>query len=227
MSWFGDLAQGVWGGVKDNIVPAIATIYAGNRASKANIQAAAIAGQAQQANLEAIRAGQRESLGRYDAVATAAQPANTYLRTVMAQDPNKLTPQQQQQMEEVHRETLVGLNNSSVGGSARAVTGALRKINSTTYGDMVARNQTRGDRAAEGLAGQGQQAQMAAAGVPARAGEMVGRAATDAGTNAAGATLANGSVMGNTFAALAGYANRNDLDKKVAERYQTVPLRTA
>lgn len=220
MSWLEDIASSVLD--PKFLVPTVGAIWSNRQTNAANAGAANIAREGQAQNIRAIQAGQAASMGRLDAIAAEAQPATTYLRSVMGQDPNMLTQQQQQQMEEVRRQTLVGLNNSGLRGSARATTGAIRKIDSTTMGDMVAQNRARADAAAGTLAGRGQQAQVAAAAVPMNVAAAEGRGAIDTASTGANAMTANANTNASTLAAIAAYANRGDLERQVKERYKTV-----
>lgn len=219
-SWLEDIA----GAVLDPkfILPAIGSIYSNRQSQRANVRAVELAQQGQAGNAMAIRQGQQQAQARYDAMAASSAPANVYLRQVVAQDPNQLTPQQQAQLAEVQRSTMVGLNNSGLSGSARATTGAIRKINADTTGDMIARNVARGDNAAGILAGQGQQAGMASAGVPLQAATSIGRGDIDAANNAANATVANAGTNASTIAAITAFANRDAADRAAANRYKTV-----
>lgn len=204
------------------IVPAVGAIYSGYQTQQANQRAAELARAGQESNIRSINAGRDASLQRFDAITGQAQPANSYLRSVVAQDPNVLTPAQQIQMADLRRRSQIALNNSGLRGSTRATTASIYDVEARGNAGMVASNTERADSAARVLSGQGGSAQMQAAQVPLGAARDEGRGAIDVANTTANATTANAGVNATTLAGLAATFNRNEAQQQAERRYRPV-----
>lgn len=218
--------ESVWESVSQNAVPMLSAWWSGNQVNNANADAARLAQEGKGSAFRAIQAGQADSMARYDAIAAQGQPGNAYLRTVMAQDPTKLTPQQQLTLAEQQRQQANILNTGPLRGSGRAITASLNNGAAKTQGDMIARNTGRADDAARVLSGQGQQASMQAAGVPLQVGQAMGQGEMQASNAAANAGLASAGVNASTLAGITAMANRQQSDEQAQKRYQTVTPRS-
>ena len=214
--------ESVFDSVAQNAVPMLGAWFSGNQVNNANERAGQLAQEGQAANIRALRAGQADSMARYDAISAQGQPGNTYLRTVMATDPNVLTPQQKFQLAEQQRMQANILHTSPLRGSGRAITASITNGTQKTTGDMIARNTARADDAAKMLSGQGQQASMQAAGVPLNVGQAEGRGAIDASNAAANAGLASASTNASTLAGISAMVNRKQAEDEASKRYKTV-----
>lgn len=194
-------------GILGTVLKTGATVYSANQAQQANRRAAATVAKANQQALERVDEGSQEALARVDEAQrqallrvdqgnqqalervdqtrAIALPGVSRLRTVAMQQPDRLTPDQEYQLEEARRQALTGLNASGLRGSGRATTAVLRGVESDFRNRAIAQNRDRTDRAAAalagpyfGAAGQGANLRSVAAGqganVITRAGEVQG-----------------------------------------------------
>ena len=114
------------------VVPAVTSIIGGNQVAKANANAANIMQQNAAANKAVI--------------ANANAPALEYLSTVTARDPNQLTPQQVQQMQDAQR-TMVQSTPTGLRGSGRFMTAAVNDVQNRMKQGMITTNTARADTA--------------------------------------------------------------------------------
>lgn len=172
------------GGVAQSIVPAVSTYYGAKKVADANQQAAELAAANATANRGVVTAANDRAIGFLQPQIDAAAPATDYLRTVMAQNPNVLTPQQEIQLADTRRQ-MVTQTPSGLRGSGRFLTAAVDNVNNRGRAGMVATNTARTDNAASTLAARGGAAATGAANLASNTGtQMVG--VNNAGTDAAG-----------------------------------------
>lgn len=192
--WFSNfIGDGGWVG------PALmagATLYVGQQAAAANVQAAQIAAQAQARSAAAIQEGNRLAQQRFEQTQAQAQPAVDALQRIAASDPYTLTLQQEQEVDDTRRQTLNALSVSGLRGSGRATVAAVRQAEDNTRGRLIQQNQQRADAATTGLASQYFSATGQAANVDAATGQAVGGTIQNQGNLQAESLLANTSLQG-------------------------------
>jgi hypothetical protein len=157
--WFGNfLSDGGWVG------PALmagATLYVGQQAAAANVQAAQIAQQtanrqlAMQAQQNAL-ADQRfqQTSAMLEEQKAQAAPSVAKLQQTAASDPNMLTPEQEQQVADTRRTALSALQVSGLRGSGRATVATVRRTEDDTKNRLISQNQGRVDAANNALSSQ-------------------------------------------------------------------------
>ena len=191
MSFFSDwdwskIAQGV-----AQSAPAVISSYVGARQiANANQRAAQIAADNAAANRATLTAANTTAQGYLAPQIAAGAPAADYLRTVMAQNPNELTPQQEIQLADTRRQAVTA-TPSGLRGSGRYLTASINDVNNRGRAGMVATNTGRADAAANTLASRGAGAATGAANLAANLGTQVANVNTtgaDAGANAITAT---------------------------------------
>lgn len=177
-----------WGkiasGIGQSIVPAVATYYGARKVADANQQAAELAAANATANRGVITAANDRAIGFLQPQIDAAAPATDYLRTVMAQNPMQLTPQQEIELADRSR-AAVTATPTGLRGSGRYLTASINDVQNRGRAGMIASNQARTDNAATTLASRGAGAATGAANLAANSGtQMVG--VNNTGTDAAG-----------------------------------------
>lgn len=145
-SWFDSFFKG------GNWLPAAllagATIYSATASSDANKKGAAI--QADAINRSTALANQR-----FQQVQDQTAPAVAYQKQVIQQGANPaLTPAQKIQVDDARRSTIDAMSVSGLRGSGKAVTDAVRRVESGTVANLFDQNQRRADTAASGLSNQ-------------------------------------------------------------------------
>ena len=177
-----------WGkiasGIGQSIVPAVATYYGARKVADANQQAAQLAQENAAANRGVVTAANERAIGFLQPQIDAAAPAQDYLRTVMAQNPMTLSPQQEIELAD-RRRAAVTATPSGLRGSGRYLTASINDVQNRGRAGMIAGNQARTDAAANTLAARGAGAATGAANLASNTGtQMVG--VNNAGTDAAG-----------------------------------------
>lgn len=190
--------------------------------SQANKKAAELAAQASDRNTQAIRAGQQQATQRLDTQVAQAQPGTEYLRSLVANPPQIITPSQQLQLEDTRRQANNVLSHSGMRGSGRAVTASIRKVEADTKGNFYDQNQRRADTAGAILAGQAQGANQQAANVDMNAGTQVGQGAIAAGNTAANAGTATAASNASTLGAIASIFANDAKEQQREKRYKEV-----
>lgn len=213
--WFSKfIGDGGWVGPA---MMAGATLYVGQQAAAANVQAAQIAAQAQARSAAAIQEGNRLAQQRFEqqqadtkAMQAQIQPAVGRLQTMAAADPYAMTPQQDQEVDDTRRQTLNALAVSGLRGSGRATVAAVRRAEDNTRGRLIQQNQQRADAATTNLSGQyfslqgaGNQMATQAANVDASTGQAVGGTIQNQGNLQAESLLANTSLQGKAIGDIA------------------------
>lgn len=184
---------------------------AADRISSSSTDAARIAADAYLRGAEIAAQGGRDAQARLEPLRAQSEPAISYLRRVMAQDPSMLTPAQQTMRADLMRRANTTLASSGLRGSGRAVTASIRDVDRRLHDDAYGENLRRADTAAGRLAGVHTSAVGDQAGIDRqisgdraraveRGGDAFAGATRTAGEADAGAGIANanqwGSAMG-------------------------------
>ena len=149
----GSSGSGNWLGVAGQVVDTGLGLWSNYETQQENDKAAKRIVEANERNAAAVEAANLDAQERYERLAADAAPGVTYLKRLAANDPYQLTPGQQQELERQNRETANALSRSGLRGSGRAVTSALREVDSNTRANMIDSNLARSDGAAGQLAG--------------------------------------------------------------------------
>lgn len=193
MAWYDSLDNIDWGGMVTRAVPAVVGSLI---SSNANQRAAETVANATNSYAALQRQAQADAQARLDAVAKQGAPAVSYLQNVVARPPGELTPQQQNYVSDVRRQTGNQLSSRLGGRSATAIA---TKSASDIYGNTVAANQARSDNAAGTLAGRNMQASMTSAQVPMTTAQNVGAANVNAANTIGQGQVATGAQQAQTL----------------------------
>jgi hypothetical protein len=202
-----------------NAAPAIVAggISAYN-SSRANTQAADIAARTRDANVAATSAANDRAIQTLSPMVANAQPAQDYLRSVMATNPYALTPQQDQEMKD--RMLLANRSlPSAFRGSGRATSAVLNDTMNRGRAGMIDQNMRRSDAAAGSLNSSGTSATNNIASIQAGAGRQVAGFNDDAGTNQANALTATADSNNSAIASIASYFANASKDNEREGRY--------
>lgn len=123
-------------------------LYSNRETQKANERAARDISDAYSRNAEATEAANLAAQERFERLAADGQPGVTYLKRVASSDPYDMTPGQRQSLEEMRRETVNTLARSGLRGSGRAMTAALKEVDSDARNNFINANLARTDQAA-------------------------------------------------------------------------------
>lgn len=178
------------GGIGSSIPQAVATYYGASKVADANQQAAQLAQENAVANRGVITAANDRAIGFLQPQIDAAAPAQDYLRTVMAQNPNQLTPQQSIELADRGR-AAVTATPTGLRGSGRYLTASVNDVQNRGRAGMIAQNLARTDNAANTLAARGAGASTGAANLASNTGTQmaqVNQTGSDAQANAITAT---------------------------------------
>ncbi len=132
----------------------------------------------------------------YDEQKELAAPGVTYLRQLTSVPVNGLYPDQVAAQEELRRQGLNDISHSGLRGSGRAVTAALKRIDSDFMNEALRQNRGTRQQAASTLAGPFFSAGSSTAGALLGGGNAAAENATNIGNAQAGATLANTELIG-------------------------------
>jgi hypothetical protein len=149
----GSSGGGSWLGLAGKAVDTGLGLWSNYETQKENEKAASRIVEANERNAAAVEAANLEAQERYEQLAADAAPGVTYLKKLAANDPYSLTPGQEQFLEQQRRETANALSRSGLRGSGRAVTTALREVDSNSRNNLIDSNLARSDRAASQLSG--------------------------------------------------------------------------
>lgn len=144
---------------------------------------------------EAIRRANAVSQEAYRQIQDANAPGGTYLRGVVA-DPGKLTPAQAAQLDELRRGVSNQIRGSTFAGSGRTASALFRKAESDFTNEALERNRQRAFDAASVMAGRGNAAEMAAAGLHSNEGSQIAGLTANLGTNNANLITSTGKAAG-------------------------------
>jgi hypothetical protein len=181
-----------------------AAIQGGQIAGDAAIQGGQIAAGAIREGNQAIIAGNQQGQKTLQQLRADAAPSVGYLRNVMAH-PGGLTPEQQAQLDDLHRSTTNTLHSTSFAGSGRAGASLLRKTENDFRNRSLATNVSRADEAARAMYGTGTGAATGIAASQAATGAQVAQGATAIGKVSGDAAAAAGQYTGNAAAAAGQY----------------------
>lgn len=196
------------------LIPAAASIFGANQAKDSADQAAQIAQNNATQSRADIVAANNKAVGMLQPQIDSGAPATEYFRTVMAQNPNTLTPAQQISL----RDTTLAANRgtpTALRGSGRAVSAMINDTVDRAKAGMVQTNQARSDAAAGRLKSTGDQSLGQAAGITAGQGGQevnINNTGADASGNAA---LVGGSAQNDALGNIAAYFANT---QKVADR---------
>ncbi|MAX82414.1 MAG: hypothetical protein CL843_19830 [Crocinitomicaceae bacterium] len=123
-------------------------LYSNRETQKANERAARDITDAYNRNAAATEAANLEAQERFERLAADGQPGVTYLKRLAAGDPYDMTPGQRQSLEDMRRETVNTLARSGLRGSGRAMTAALKEVDSDARNNFINANLARSDQAA-------------------------------------------------------------------------------
>lgn len=218
-----------WGGMLESFgkgaaaaVPAaVAGIIGQSGVRRANNQAAQISADNRNANVAAVTAANANAMRTLQPIASGGQPASDYLRSVMAINPNELTPSQKIEMDD----RMLKANRSmpsAFRGSGRATSAMLTDVLNRGRAGMIDANTRRVDSAANSLHGAGNQAQIGIANIQAGTGRQVAgfndAAANDQANLITGTADSGNAVMAN----VASYFANADKDSEKESRYGKV-----
>lgn len=182
------------------LAPAAAVVYGGVTSNQANVEAARISAEATQRAADAIAAGNAQAQERFGAITTQTAPARSYLRNVLAQPADRLTPEQQRTLDEVNRTTANSLAVTGLRGAGRAQVAAIKDVVGGTRDRMIDVNRSRSDAAANQLSGDYVNAATNAARLDQDTGKAVGEAITKTGETVANVGTVNVANRGKTIA---------------------------
>ncbi|WP_417790276.1 hypothetical protein [Terasakiella pusilla] len=179
-----------------NAIEAGVDYYTSSRAAKANEKAAQTVAQGYNNQAAAIREGSERAQRQFEEIQAHSKPGVTYLREVTNADPYQLTLGQRQDLDAVRRASINSLNQSGLRGSGRAVTEALRKVESDYRGNAINSNLIRSQNAANQLASDYSQASINSANASFNTGSRLGSLGVGAQEAEANADLANEKMKG-------------------------------
>ncbi|MDP2620590.1 MAG: hypothetical protein Q8P46_10515 [Hyphomicrobiales bacterium] len=178
--------NGIANGIARSAPAAISNFVGASQVASANQRAAQMAADNAAANRAVLTSANTTAQGYLQPQIAAGAPAADYLRTVMAQNPNELTPQQEIQLADTRRQAVTA-TPSGLRGSGRYLTASINDVNNRGRAGMVAANTGRADAAANTLASRGAGAATGAANLASNLGTQVANVNTtgaDAGANA-------------------------------------------
>jgi hypothetical protein len=174
------------------------SIIGGLLGSEANDDAAKDYKQAVNRAIAYQRQADKEAKAQYRRMRLEAQPGMTRMNQNIAYS-GRLTPAQEAEMNELRRRSINAVSTSGLKGSGRAVTAAVRDVESDARRNFLDDNARRGDAAA----GQLVQPYFAASGdianINIQGGQNEANAAISQGMNQGQAGVANANVWGETI----------------------------
>lgn len=204
-------------------VPAVTSLVGSSIAAKANTKAAQIAQQNADANRAAIAAGTNKAVSTLQPEVAAGAPATEYMQSIMARDPNQMTPQQEIQLADSRR-TAVNMTPAGLSGSGRYKTAMLNDITNRGKAAAVATNTARSDTAANTLAGRGAGAVGTQASLEAGMVPQITAQNTDAANAVANAGTATAGSDNSALAQIGSYfANAQKQQQNPTQQYKLVP----
>lgn len=235
---FLDSIGSFFGGGAGNLIGAAASIGgaligseankdAAERISTSSLEGAHIAADAYRDAAEIAAQGGRDAQARIEPLRAQSEPAISYLRRVMVQDPAMLTPAQQTMRADLMRRANTQLASSGLRGSGRAVTASIRDVDRRLHDDAYGENLRRADTAAGRLAGVHTSAVGDQAGIDRqisgdraraveRGGDAFAGATRTAGEADAGAGIANGAQWGSAMGLIGSLLARDNKERSGA-----------
>lgn len=178
------------------VIPATASIIGAGIGVGGNLLGASASKKAAKKAAKLEEAKLAEATRQYNEIRTDAAPGVAYLRNLVAVPQNGLYPDQIAAQEEVRRQGLNDISHSGLRGSGRAVTAALKKIDSDFYNTAMAGNRNARQQAASQLAGPYFTAGSNIAQATLSGGQSQAASIADQGNTTANATLANSELVG-------------------------------
>lgn len=221
MGWFDDVLGSITG--KD-IVGGITTVLAGQQAKKATQQAANTALDANAMAMRMAQQGRADSQRRLAQIADQGRPGVQYLQSVVAQDPNRLTPGQEIQLSDRQRDWNARLAKSGLRGAGRTTAAVFNDVTNRARAQMLDANAARRSAAAGTLAGTAINADSAAAGLANSGGQDAARIMMSSGDTAANAVRSSGVTDAQTLANVLGSVMARDEEPR-ASRYERVTVK--
>lgn len=199
-------------------VPAVTGYYGAKQVANANQQAAEIAGRNRDTNLAAITAANERAGTMLQPIASQAGTGIDYLRTVMARNPNELTPQQEIQLADSRRQ-MVMQTPSGLRGSGRFLTAAVNDVNNRGRAGMIDANTRRADTAGSELARMGTGATTNMASLSSGQGRDIATINTGAATDQANAVTNTAASNAKTLGDITSYFANATKDADRESRY--------
>lgn len=208
------------------LIPAIASIGGAALGAVGNSKAASTSSKYAKKALELEREKLAEARTIYEDEKAQAEPAVSYLRQVVATPVGGLYPDQLAAQEEVRRQGLNDISRSGLRGSGRAVTAALKRIDSDFVNGAMAQNRQNRLSAAGGLAGQSFAASNNIANSLVNEGAAEANTVNSIGTNNANSSLANFQLAGGALGEI-GSAIAQELKRPSAYEGLDIPGRSS
>lgn len=193
-----------------SIVTAGATLYGASQATKSSDRAADQA-------LEATREASRVSEANLNANRSAASPGLLRTQEIINRG-SKLTPEQQQAVDDSRRQSINALKGSSLRGSARATSAVVSDTDNRIRNNFMQSNRNTSDGAALGLAGQYFNANTSSA-------NSLSNNLINQGNIEASNTLGQGALRGGAIGDVGAVISdtlKNDVIKKRDSSYDTI-----
>lgn len=193
---------------------AVASLVVGQQANRKALSKAGDADREAIARNDVAAAGASKKLGT---IVNRTQPGVDYMGSILAQDPNRLTPAQRINKEDAIRRQKQTMAGSGYG--ARTVVAGIDDLGKRYDAGAIAENTARSDRAAGVLDTENVNA------ITGQANIETGNAAQNSGivqsggVNAANVTTGNANMQGQTLAAIGGIFADQAKQKQVEARY--------
>ena len=202
------------------------SIVGAKLASDANDKAAEQFAVSQAAAAQAQADANAQAQTRYDALQAQTAGGVSRLQGVVS-NPNTLTPEQRAQLDELRRNSANQLATSSLRGSGRAITEAIKRVEADFTTRALGDNARRADTAAGQLANASFNATGRQANLDSSSGFARGNAVQATGLADAGATVANeqlrGAALGDVTSLIA--TNAKGRESRYSDRMATLEKR--
>lgn len=213
-----------WEGLLKVAVPAAATLYGAKMASDASDKAAKQATQATQAGTDVQLEGLKVAQQNLEVNRRAASPGLLRTQEIIARG-SRLTPEQEQAVEDSRRQSINALKGSSLRGSARATSALVSDTDKRVRNNFMTQNQNAADSAARSLAGQYFGAGTNIANNATQTGNAVSQGLVNQGNIQASNTLGQGALRGQAIGdvgAIIADSVKNDFQDKRDSSYERV-----
>ncbi len=213
-----------WGNILKVALPAAATLYGAKMASDANKEAAQQATQATQDATKAQTDALELSKKNLEVNQRAASPGLLRTQEIIARGA-KLTPEQEQSVQDSRNQAINALKGSSLRGSARATSALISDTDKRVRNNFMTQNQNSADTAARSLAGQYFGANQNLANNAVKTGNSVSQGLVNQGNIQASNTLGQGALQGQAIgdvAAIIADSAKNDFQEKRESSYESV-----
>lgn len=213
-----------WTNLLKVAVPAAATLYGAKLSSDAGDKAAKQAAQSTQAGTDAQLAALDLAQQNLQVNRRAASPGLLRTQEIIARG-SKLTPEQEQAVEDSRRQAVNALKGSSLRGSARATSALISDTDKRVRNNFMTQNQNAADTAARGLAGQYFGAGTNLAQTATNTGNAISQGLVNQGNIQASNTLGQGALRGQAIgdvSAIISDSLKNDFQDKRDSSYERV-----